>query len=392
MAQIPSHIAGHARLGLASLVVGLVSLASACSKDTAAPTAPESEPALAVSAAATPLTFRMVATGLVHTCGTVPTNFAYCWGNNENGQLGDGTTQNRTRPTPVARNLRFVQVDGGYFHTCGVTAASLAFCWGLNDHGQLGFGGLSGRLQPMQVAGGLHWRQVALGPFYSCGVTTDDRAYCWGQNFGGQLGDGTTAERHVPTPVAGGLRFRRVDVGGYTCGLTTGDKVYCWGGGNGTPGSGKPGPTAIPGGRSFRQATAGCAITADRKGYCWQNLGTPALVPGGFSWNTLVRNNRTCGVTTANKAYCWGDNFTGALGDGTETDRTNPTAVLGGLLFAGVDAGPGWHTCGVTTAGRAYCWGHNPYGELGLGTNTGPQICGGGIPCSKRPRPVVGPT
>jgi alpha-tubulin suppressor-like RCC1 family protein len=75
----------------------------------------------------------------------------------------------------------------------------------------------------------------------------------------------------------------------------------------------------------------------------------------------------TCGVTTAGVAYCWGDNSSGGLGDGTNTNSSTPVAVVGGLSFASVSAG-GSHTCGVTTGGVAYCWGDNSSGELGDGT------------------------
>jgi alpha-tubulin suppressor-like RCC1 family protein len=369
---------------MAPLLAGIALIATGCD-DTQSPTGPEAEPDLAVSATATPLTFTMVAAGQTHTCGVVPTNYAYCWGLNDNGQLGNGTTGNRSRPTPVARGLRFVQVDAGASHSCGVTLTNLAFCWGVSNYGQLGYGGLSTRLQPVAVAGGqIRFRQVNLGALHSCGIATDDRAYCWGANFAGQLGDGTTINRPRPVLVAGGLRFRRIAAGGYTCGLTTGNKVYCWGGG-------RLQPTAIPGGMTFVQATAGCGLVADRRAYCWSDFGQPEPLAGGLSYNTLVMSGlRACGVTTGNRAYCWGDNFTGSLGDGTETTRAVPTAVLGGLSFRGVDAGPGWHTCGVALSGRAYCWGHNAYGQLGLGTNTGPEDCHT-LPCSKRPRPVVAP-
>jgi alpha-tubulin suppressor-like RCC1 family protein len=114
-------------------------------------------------------------------------------------------------------------------------------------------------------------------------------------------------------------------------------------------------------------------------------------VAGELSYNQLVSGGHTCGVTTLNKAYCWGYNFTGALGDGSETNRLTPTAVLGGLLFDGVTPGD-YHTCGVTTTGRAYCWGHNAYGQLGNGTRTGPQLCEFAIPCSRKPVAVVAPS
>ncbi|MEE9213138.1 MAG: hypothetical protein V3U29_10845, partial [Phycisphaeraceae bacterium] len=80
-----------------------------------------------------------------------------------------------------------------------------------------------------------------------------------------------------------------------------------------------------------------------------------------------------CGVTTAGDAYCWGFNFSGALGDGTMTQRLTPVPVAGGLSVAAVSAGGG-HSCGVTTAGDGYCWGGNSFGDLGDGTTVGSSV------------------
>ena len=77
----------------------------------------------------------------------------------------------------------------------------------------------------------------------------------------------------------------------------------------------------------------------------------------------------TCAVTAAGAAYCWGHNYYGELGDGTRTNRSSPVLVAGGVRFAAVSAG-GFHTCALTAAGAAYCWGSNYYGELGDGTTT----------------------
>src|SRR5439155_24488068 len=101
-------------------------------------------------------------------------------------------------------------------------------------------------------------------------------------------------------------------------------------------------------------------------------------VGGGPS--TVVRTGSTgCASapwvlgSTTGAAYCWGFNSGGQLGDGTTTDRFSPTPVAGGVTFAALSAGnngAGGHTCGVTTSGAAYCWGHNGNGQLGDGTTT----------------------
>ena len=77
----------------------------------------------------------------------------------------------------------------------------------------------------------------------------------------------------------------------------------------------------------------------------------------------------TCGLSSAGAAYCWGYNFYGQLGDGTTTNRLTPAAVQGGLVFTALTAGD-TYACGLTSAGVAYCWGNNQYGDLGDGTST----------------------
>ncbi|MGH3375788.1 MAG: RCC1 domain-containing protein, partial [Actinoallomurus sp.] len=173
------------------------------------------------------------------------------------------------------------------------------------------------------------------------------------------------SQRLVPAAVAGGLSFRQVSAGnGHTCGLAEDQRAYCWG--------------------LNESGQLGDGTRADHP--------TPHLVAGGHTYGQLVAAaGHSCGVTTGHTAFCWGDNFAGKLGDGTMTaDRLTPTAVVGGLSFSGTDPGTS-ASCGVTTTHRAYCWGHNAYGQLGNGTNSGPQLCEIGIPCATKPQAVVGP-
>ncbi|HEY9016651.1 MAG TPA: hypothetical protein VIM84_16475, partial [Gemmatimonadales bacterium] len=123
-----------------------------------------------------------------------------------------------------------------------------------------------------------------------------------------------------------------------------------------------------------------CAVRTDGRAFCWGLNGfgqvgngstsfqvlRPTAVVGGLSFRQVSAGAyHTCGVTTDNRAYCWG--LGGHLGDGTSMNRLRPTLVAGGLLFRQVSAGPE-HSCGVTTDDRAYCWGDNVFGQLGDGS------------------------
>lgn len=341
-------------------------------------------------------TFATVHPGFFYTCGVKTGGDGYCWGQNDAGQLGDGTTTVRLTPVGVLGGLSFTSVTAARqgYHSCGVTAGGSAYCWGDNAHGQLGDGTTAQRRSPITVLGGHSFASVGTGRSHSCGVTTEGAAYCWGDNASGQLGDGTTTQRRSPVAVAGGLTFAMVSVGAYhTCGVTTAGTAYCWGGNGGALGDGtttdRASPVAVQGGRSYAMVSAGgtvsCGVTTGGAAYCWGDnffgaLGNgttsptpetrPVAVIGGLTFVSVsVSVSHVCGLTTEGKAHCWGSNYSGQLGDGTTIRRTSPVAVVGGLVFSLVRVGDGGGcTCGVTVERLAYCWGDNFLGQLGNGT------------------------
>jgi alpha-tubulin suppressor-like RCC1 family protein len=209
------------------------------------------------------LTFVALSAGGVHTCGLTMAGLAYCWGDNSYGQLGDGTSTQRTSPEPVSGGLTFAELSAANSQTCGVTTVGEAYCWGDNTYGQLGDGSTTERTSPVAVSGGLTFTLVSLGLFHSCGLTTAGGAYCWGANGAGQLGDGSFAGSQIcgvvpladyqfpcvttPVSVTGGLTFTTVSTGGFhTCGVTT-VSDYCWGGnGWGQLGNGGVTSTSVP--------------------------------------------------------------------------------------------------------------------------------------------------
>jgi alpha-tubulin suppressor-like RCC1 family protein len=145
--------------------------------------------------------FRQVSVGAFHTCGVTADGTAWCWGMDRDGRVGAGSTSVRRRqPFKVRGGLVFSGVSAGVDHTCGVTTGNVAYCWGNNDYAQLGDGTTTERHTPSRVAGSRRWGTVIAGWRHSCGVTEAGRAFCWGNNEWGQLGDGTKDDH--PTPVA----------------------------------------------------------------------------------------------------------------------------------------------------------------------------------------------
>jgi alpha-tubulin suppressor-like RCC1 family protein len=297
------------------------------------------------------LEFVQLAAGGAHTCGLTTDGAAYCWGENERGQVGDGTTTDRHGPMPVDIGLSFAGIDAGAAHTCGLTSDGTARCWGSNDRGQLGDGTTTSRSAPVAVAGSHNFVVIVAGGFdvgQTCGLTSNGAAYCWGDNERGQLGIGTggfgsedVAPHPQPTLVSGSRKFVRLTtgLGRHTCGLTDSGAAYCWG--ENTFGG------------------LGDATTNDRP--------VPVPVSGGITFVELIAGGfigHTCGWTANGTAHCWGENERGQVGDGSNADALMPSPVAGGLIFTSIDAGFR-HTCGRATTETVYCWGSGAAGQLG---------------------------
>jgi alpha-tubulin suppressor-like RCC1 family protein len=149
------------------------------------------------------LTFAAISGGDAHTCAITAGGEAYCWGNNDQGRLGIGTTALvSTVPQPVVGSLAFGAISAGEAHSCGITTNGDAYCWGSNDSGRLGIGTTDAQsLVPVAVTGGLRFRSIDVGD-HSCGVTTANAVYCWGPGASGRLGNGSTANQVAPALIA----------------------------------------------------------------------------------------------------------------------------------------------------------------------------------------------
>jgi alpha-tubulin suppressor-like RCC1 family protein len=357
-------------------------------------------------------------TGSEFTCSLEEDAVVRCWGWNNAGQLGDGSTGDRALPTPIESNLQFqsVGIHGVGGHACAVTTDGAAYCWGENESGQLGNGTQSWSAVPVAVTGGLRFRMVSAGRRFSCGVTEAGTAHCWGRGTWGQLGNGSTNQSAAPVAVASNRQFESVQAGGGSnaCALTDDAALYCWGlnwrGAIGTQTtetcvSGQftldcattPVRIATPGDTPFQSFSVGasfaCGVLRGGEAVCWgsnveRQLGTdvgevcsvesfpdvpcarsPVSVdfPDPFVMTTAGIAH-ACGVTELGRAVCWGNNTFGQLGDGQLfMDQVVPGRVAGSIEFNSVSAGAS-HTCGATTDGALFCWGINDHFQLGNDT------------------------
>lgn len=290
-----------------------------------------------------------LATGAGHSCALTSNGGVKCWGWNNHGQLGDGTTTDRATPVWVAGlTSGVVAVSVGLIHSCALTNLGAVKCWGFNYGGQLGDGTRETRRMPTPVTG-LASGVVAIGSGndHNCAVTVEGRVMCWGQNPAGQLGDGSYAERRTPVLVDDpGIVYTAVEGGGqHTCGVTSAGAARCWG----ANGNGQIGDSAMVWSRSRPVPVFGLS------------QGVAAVTAGGW---------HSCAVTIAGAVKCWGFNGDGEVGDGNAYDRRIPAQVVGmesGVVAISVGA---FHSCGLLSSGAVRCWGLNSNGQLGEGSLT----------------------
>ncbi len=277
--------------------------------------------------------------GLQHTCFVTPAGTVKCWGDNEHGQLGDGTTTERHAPVDVTGVSGATEVTVGASFTCALTGEGKVWCWGNNEHGQLGDGTTTDRHSPVEVTGLPPVVEIAAGGDHTCAITEALEVKCWGDNQHGQLGDGTTTERHSPVAVIGLAEAYEIATGtAHTCARFEGT-VWCWG--------------------DNQHGQLGDGTTTER------HSPVPADI-SGLIGEITAGSEHTCSDVQYT-VWCWGDNEHGQLGDGTTTDRHSPVQVTG-LPGSGALAAGGSYTCAVSYF--AWCWGNNEHGQLGDGTTS----------------------
>lgn len=185
---------------------------------------------------------KQVAAGREFACALVDTGTVACWGGNDAGQLGDGTTHDRPTAAPVPGVRDVVELSSGSLHTCARHRDGRVSCWGWNHYGQLGNGVPSDSAGPQMIAGLAHVTQIAATDTHTCALQDDGNVACWGQGWRGVLGDGMQLDRAQPvavkwsakpSPSSGlptGVHVRTVAVGAFhSCvGLDDGT-VRCWG-------------------------------------------------------------------------------------------------------------------------------------------------------------------
>jgi alpha-tubulin suppressor-like RCC1 family protein len=292
-----------------------------------------------------------VTAGGHHTCVLVSDSSIWCWGRNDNGQLGDGTNQNSPVPVPVNPSPAAAHVSAGGQHTCAIATGGQVFCWGTNDSGQLGIGTTTSHNTPQQVGNFTNGGGVSAGLYHTCVFLSDQTARCWGNGGEGRLGHGSNVGSLTPVQPTGLSGVSDIAAGGaHSCAIH-GSSTSCWGANeSGQLGTGDATPSSIPAAVDF--------------------------IAGGLT-AISAGNVHTCAMAGASPhgVKCWGDNRDGQLGHGTDnTIELSAVDVLSLQNVLSVSAGGndfGGHSCAVTGDGVIWCWGSNDAGRLGNGPGSG---------------------
>jgi alpha-tubulin suppressor-like RCC1 family protein len=298
------------------------------------------------------------ASSTASSCALLSTGGVDCWGSNNRGQLGDGTTTALSDVPAAVRGItdaKAVASDTGSQSFCAVLSTGHLKCWGYNGYGQLGNGTTTTSDVPVPVKNITTATAVTGGEAGGdgfCALLSTGHVDCWGDGASGELGDGSTATSDVPVAVHTITDATRLISGfeGFCALLSTGH-VDCWGDnsfgelGRATP---KANYSDVPG--------AVTGIT-DAKAVASGDLGS------------------YCAVLATGHMKCWGQGGDGQLGNGTPSNSEVPVAVLGITdTKAAASDGDGGSFCAVLATGHMKCWGYNSYGQLGNGTRMGSSI------------------
>lgn len=309
--------------------------------------------------------WRVLSTGTVHRGAITDGGVLWCWGRNSNGQLGDGTTVNKSSPVTTAGGgtnwkTYCAAKDGTTTATSvGIKTDGTLWTWGAGSSGRLGDGTTVDKSSPITTAGGgTNWKQAGIGGPFIAAVKTDGTLWTWGSNVSGQLGDGSTTNRSSPgTTAGGGTDWKTVSVGGSTVAAIKIDgTIYTWG--------------------SNTNGILGDGTTTNRS--------SPVSIVGGITnWKSVCcGTDSIAAIREDGTLWTWGTNTVGQLGDGTTTNRSSPgTTAGGGTTWAKVSllnriTTTEVYATAIKTNGSLWTWGTDAFTSTNISSPVSTSIGG----------------
>jgi alpha-tubulin suppressor-like RCC1 family protein len=348
-------------------------------------------------------TFCKISTGQNHSLAIDKNGRAWAWGANGSGRLGDNSIANRLTPVSVQGAVKtFCQIDAGGTHSVAIDKNGRVWAWGVNSSGEIGNNLAASKRTPVSVLGAVKtFCQITAANFYSIAIDKNGRAWGWGYSSSGQLGDNSTAQRQTPVSVQGAVKtFCQIDAGGqgnvaefsHSVAIDKNGRAWAWGYNNqGQLGDNsivsKRTPVSVLGAvKTFCKINGGQShsLAIDKNGRAWAwgvngngQLGNNTVISQRTPVSVLGAVKTFCEITAGNiysiaidkngRAWGWGSNTSGTLGDNSITSKLTPVSVQGAVkTFCKISGGLN-HSLTIDKNGRAWAWGQNTSGQLGLG-------------------------
>jgi len=315
------------------------------------------------------------------------------WGRNEHGQLGDGTTTQRTSPVRIGLASNWVSVVSTSNHSVGLRNDGTLWTWGYNGQGQLGNGTTTGSINPIQVGSENNWVSIGGGVGHSIALKSNGTLWAWGWNAGGQLGLGDNTDRSTPVQIGTDNNWIFLVAGvQHNLAIKSNGTLWAWGNnnenqlGDGTN-TNRNVPTQVGSDNTWIAADGGehgsIALRANGTLWSWGEnqfgqvgdgsttaRSTPVQVGTDNNWVFISAGQyQNHAIKSTGTLWAWGRNNSGQLGDGSTTDRTSPVQIGSASNWVGVFGGDEF-CIGLTSTGRLLSWGANNFGQLGNGTTT----------------------
>jgi alpha-tubulin suppressor-like RCC1 family protein len=346
-----------------------------------------------------------IAAGDKHTCAIAVNDTIWCWGDNSFSQLGSSDFLEDLSLVPVQTaalpGSRIAErIVAGANHTCVLATDGTVWCWGQNGNGNLGDGSFSTQGDPRQALLGTTAVMIAAGGSTTCAALSNNTLKCWGKGNSGQIGNNLSLLSNatpVDTPVS--FTVAHLEIGStHSCAISTIGVAWCWGeftngrlGTTAMSNAANPTATALLGGVASEVAAGGthtCVLLVNGTVTCfgYNDMGqlgqtptqpassnsTPTVVTlAATATHVSVGKQFTCALLSTAAVRCFGDNASGQLGSGSSGSARNTPNEVTELTGTVVDVVAGAaHACAVMSTGEVRCWGFNDSGQLGIGTNS----------------------
>lgn len=264
----------------------------------------------------------------------------WAWGQNDHGQLGDGTNTNKFSPTQIGNTSNWIVIESGLDHSLALKSDGTLWTWGYNSYGQLGDGTIISRSSPVQIGTAANWVSISAGHYHSMAIKSDGTLWSWGSNLFGKLGIGSNVNQSQLTPIQVGNATNWQSISGgdnHSLAIKTNGTLWAWGYNY----SGQLGNTTTT------------------------NSNSPIQIGTATNWEkTEAGDEFSLGKRTDGSIWGWGYNYSGQLNNaGNQLNIPTRIGVENTWLYINTGFS---HSVGIKNDNSLYTWGSNYFGQLGI--------------------------